>query len=195
MKQEVALHRFFGENRITVETGKCIVDWIRMNSSRRRGNLHEGDVVLLRDIPNRLRVQLREEVFVPILCKHPLFRAFQSLGHKQLVSLCMSGLSEERFTEGKELFTKGQRAQGLRLIRSGRLVYDMPGHESQIIQSNAWISEIALWTTWTHRGSLSAKQLCEVVVVCTERFRELLPRCPKNLRRFLRAYAALFVRH
>jgi len=113
----------------------------------------------------------------------------------QMRRVCDTAVVEMRLLEGKELYTKGQRAVGMYFIRSGVLSYHMPGYDQMALNEGAWLSEIAIWCQWIHRGSLMAKRFSELIHIASDKFVEIVPRCSKSLRKFIRAYAAHFVRH
>lgn len=195
IKQETALHRFFEQHKISVETGKCIVDWSKVNNQRGRKLLHQEEVPMLCGLPGSLRCKLREEVFASRLTWHPLFKAFQGMADGFVRKLCDVAVSEHRMADGQELFSKGIKASSMYFVRTGTLSYSMGVVDSHEVGKRCWLSEVALWCSWVHRGTASSKGSSEVLALDVARFHEVLQRCPKSLRRFVRHYAAAFVRH
>merc|ERR1712203_911477 len=98
--------------------------------------------------------------------------------------LCDTAVTECRLFEGKEMFQRGQQATGMYFVRSGILSYHMPGYDQHNICEMQWVSEVAMWCSWFHRGVLHAKRFSELLCFNAEVFHDMVPRCPKSLRKF-----------
>jgi len=158
--------------------------------------VHEEDVEPLAEVPERLKFKLREAVYRPVLCRHPFFLEFREADARMLDRLCHQAVSEIRVSTEHTIFIKGEQATGMYFVTGGELEYWRSALVDPIpIQTGDWLSEVALWVSWRHCGTLAAKCQSDLMLVDTDMFRSAIATCSKVGRRLVRGYAAAFVRH
>ncbi|CAE7490189.1 eag, partial [Symbiodinium necroappetens] len=195
-KQQASLRQYFSQNEVPPEVSKCIYDWISSHRKNHRVRVHEEDVEPLAEVPERLKFKLREAVYRPVLCRHPFFLEFCEADGRTLDRLCHQAVSEIRVSTEHTIFIKGEQATGMYFVTGGELEYWRSALMDPIpIQTSDWLSEVALWVSWRHCGTLAAKCQSDLMLVDTDMFRSAIATCSKVGRRLVRGYAAAFVRH
>lgn len=196
-QEETLIKQYFNENRVSVDLGKCVMDWLHANRRRRIFRVHEADLLTFQDLPERLKFQLHLEVFGPILTVHPFFETFQDMDSRGLYKICHRAASQHRLLSEQELFSRGMRTNRMYFVIVGECRFTLPHFESSDVHllPGTWCCEVALWIPWIHLGSLTANTITELVSVDAGAFQQTFPQCSKMVKRFVRAYASLFVRH
>ncbi|CAJ1345177.1 unnamed protein product, partial [Effrenium voratum] len=195
-KLQSSLRTFFAQNEVPPEVSKCIYDWIHSHRKSHRLRVHEQDIDLLAELPERLRFKLREAVYRPVLYRHPFFKEFGEVDAKCVDRLCHSALSEIRIGTEHTVFIKKEEASGMYFVMGGELDYWRSAlQEPTAIGAGEWLSEIALWVSWRHTGTLSARCASDLMLLDADMFRSILSSCNKVAKRMSRLYAAAFVRH
>jgi len=196
-QEELLIKQYFNENRVSVDLGKCVMDWLHANRRRRIFRVHEADLPTFQDLPERLKFQLHLEVFEPILTVHPFFETFQEMDSRGLHKICHRAISQHRLLTEQELFSRGMRTNRMYFVIVGECRFSLPHYYGTDITlaAGSWCCEVALWIPWIHLGSLTASTITELVAVDAASFQQTFPQCSKMVKRFVRAYASLFVRH
>merc|ERR1712050_679599 len=105
---------------------------------------------------------------------------------------------EQQFSGGAEIFSPGRSAAGMLFLRSGSLLYSVSSNAKPFdtengdieLQPEAKLCEMALWiSSWKHKGQLSPKGGCFLVLLDHQEFRHVA--CAhhstlKHLRRYAR---------
>mmetsp|Transcript_32394 Transcript_32394/g.86934 ORF Transcript_32394/g.86934 Transcript_32394/m.86934 type:complete len:722 (-) Transcript_32394:101-2266(-) len=157
----------------------------------------KGDhVTLLKTLSPLLRLELKTELYMSNLAAHPFFKKITHARSPVLRALCQFALKELPLSHLDVLFDMGGAATAMYWLRVGGMRYDLKGTRKYApIPFNVghWCSEQALWTTWEHAGSMTAKGECEVLVLDAKQFREdmlLLPAFATELRNYAVSYVA-----
>eukprot|EP00913_Durusdinium_trenchii_P017978 g16895.t1 len=95
-KLQSALRTYFSQNEVPPEVSKCIYDWIHSHRKMHRVRVHEQDIELLAEMPERLRFKLREAVYRPLLCRHPFLQEWCEVDQRGFDRLCHQALQEIR---------------------------------------------------------------------------------------------------
>jgi len=195
-KHQTSLRRYFAQNEVPPEVSKGIYDWISSHRKTHKVRVHEDDVELLAEVPERLKFKLREAVYRPVLYRHPFFAELNEADIRTVDRLCHQALSEIRLSTEHTIFNRGEQASGMYFVTGGDLEYWRSALiEPVSIQKGDWVSEVALWVPWRHLGSLAAKCQSDLMQVDADIFKSVTTMCSKAGRRLLRSYAAAFVRH
>uniref|UniRef100_A0A7S0B6R0 Ion transport domain-containing protein n=1 Tax=Pyrodinium bahamense TaxID=73915 RepID=A0A7S0B6R0_9DINO len=194
-RQDAAIRRYFDENKVSVNLGKCVMDWIQNNGKRRKTKVHESDIPVLKDVPERLLLLLHQEVYLPRLTTHPFFAEYQEIDFNGLRKICHRATSEQALLAEQELFSRATPATHMYFVVSGTLAYYLNALPPHSLVAGEWACEVVLWIPWVHRGSLCAETFTELVTLDAAAFQKITPKGSKALHRFLRAYAALYLRH
>lgn len=157
----------------------------------------KGDhVTLLKTLSPLLRLELKTELYMPNLAAHPFFKKITHPRSPVLRALCQFALKELPLSHLDVLFDMGGAATAMYWLRVGGMRYDLKGTRKYApIPFNVghWCSEQALWTTWEHAGSMTAKGECEVLILDAKQFREdmlLLPAFAKDVKNYAISYVA-----
>jgi len=78
-KLQSSLRTYFSQNEVPPEVSKAIYDWIGSHRKMHRLRVHEQDIDLLAEMPERLRSKLREAVYGPVMCRHPFLQEFSEV--------------------------------------------------------------------------------------------------------------------
>jgi len=194
IKEDSAMKRYFKENKVSVELGKSIIMWIQAYRRKRTRRVHEADITALVGLPSRLMIQLHQEVYGPMLTLHPFFAAYSEIDTKGLHRICHCAMSQQALLDEQDLFTRGTTATKMYFIVSGLLDYLHEGSHKLLEEGN-WACEVVLWIPWVHLGNLTAIRFSELFALDAGIFQKTIPQCSKMIRRLIRAYAALYVRH
>mmetsp|Transcript_2953 Transcript_2953/g.7524 ORF Transcript_2953/g.7524 Transcript_2953/m.7524 type:complete len:777 (+) Transcript_2953:113-2443(+) len=147
----------------------------------------EQDVDLLAWLSEPLLRELKQHINQPYLSKHPLFnRVASRKDGDALQQLCNSALTVVPLSKGDSLFSQRASNGQMYFCMTGSLLYTAVKRSSttfthlqararsssssieddNVLLSKDWCSEPALWTAWTHHGSMHATSVAEVLAVC-----------------------------
>jgi hypothetical protein len=92
----------------------------------------EEKVALVKVLPKKVQLELRSEVYLPVLKVYPFFNAYSvsDADHRAMASLiARNGLNEFTLQEHEELFHEGAHATSMYFLVDGKLVYKYKEHE------------------------------------------------------------------
>eukprot|EP00449_Zooxanthella_nutricula_P021600 CAMPEP_0198524934 /NCGR_PEP_ID=MMETSP1462-20131121/23042_1 /TAXON_ID=1333877 /ORGANISM="Brandtodinium nutriculum, Strain RCC3387" /LENGTH=816 /DNA_ID=CAMNT_0044254677 /DNA_START=64 /DNA_END=2514 /DNA_ORIENTATION=- len=218
--EEEALKTYMSEHKISVELGRCIMDYFLKTRHAERHAGYTEDVKILGVLPDRLRLQLRIEVSMPVLCNHPFFHVLREINVMRLSQMCYRAMCEVRTANGQEIFSTGAKAKGLIFNVRGSLRYILstpdgsnasqetaagsvdlgaptaPDTDAEV-PPDSWVAEAALWIAgWRHRGCLVSSSHGEAAMLFAEEFKKIMRgRADASATdlRFAAVYAAQFV--
>lgn len=197
-KDEEGLKVYLVERKISVELGRCIMEFFASHRKGQRLQENELDFAVLQSMPERLKKQLSIEIFVPTLTGHPFFRFLKEVDPLHLTKICQSAMTELRLTAAQELFNPGDHSSGLFFITKGIMSYSI-SIAKEHLQEGQWIAEASLWlSNWLHCGRLVAGERApvEVVRLDPDCFRKITSFVGNEIGfRFASAYAACFIKH
>jgi len=195
-EQETAIRRYFNEHKISHQLAGRVWHFLRRNRITTMKRIKEEDIPCLKLLPNLVRQELRQEVYMPILGLHPLFNAYAQLDPVTIGKICNEVVSERTMIPGEELVSDPKAVNKMTFVVAGSLEYhhDEDTITPLLLKPGQWCCEIALWAT---RACLSGPLLaaisgCEVVLVSAECFREAVQMHPDMLS-FVSRYADLFI--
>jgi len=188
------LNSYFDQHKISVMLTKCIFDFAKNIEWKHKRRVHEGDIAVMKQLPQRLLLQLRHEVYSPLMNAHPFFIAYRDFESGELyLQLCQSAFTECFLSPGEDVFVVNTQATGAYCIISGALLYIDRQGETQVSKED-WISEAALWIPqWFHPGQLSACTGVEYAQLKLESCAAILQRSDPFTWRFVSRYAQIFV--
>lgn len=193
-RQQEYLRRYICDNKVSLHLGRRIYEFVRQHCSTTKKRIHESDVTVFKVLPESLRVDLRCEVFVPVLLPHPFFNCCHKYDRGLLSNICRFALSEVTVSIGQELFSHGMEATHMFFITSGELDYFFGscGVTRQVSQGD-WICEMVLWVPWEHQGRLVAGKISEVVTLNSPALRHVAAKAVTlyNIRRYAHQYLEL----
>jgi len=175
------LRQYLSENQVSTEVmariWSCLNQLLRSSKTR----LHQKDVRYVAMLPRSLQADLLEEVYSPVVLRHPLFLKFALEDNIGIRTLFYSAFSELSINESHELFSPHIEVQeAMHFMLLGTSVYrleDVEGEETRApstVQAPDWVCEAALWVTWTHVGTLTASSHCEFISMQAPKAQEIM---------------------
>lgn len=199
---EEALKVYLVEHKVSVELGRCIMEFFNVYRSEQKLQDRQLDIRSLQAMPDGLKRQLAIEVFMPPFAFHPFFRFLREVDRTRLAGLCNKAMSEIRLKGSEELFNIGVVSKGLYFLNKGSASYTIDP-EVISLESGQWFAEATLWMSkWIHCGRLAAtdgKGGADLFLLDADEFRTLI-RGSEQLQdvkalRYGAAYAVSFVTH
>jgi len=176
-REDLLIRRYLMEHGVSMELGNHIMFFFRENRKFvKRKRLSENDVKAFDQLPESLKIKLHWEVYERVITPHPLFFHLNVTDHNGLVEICHRSMSERILGAGHELFHFGKIAEKMYFVGKGTLDYH-PGSDQQEgsiteVGSNHWLSEMVLWMSWIHRGTISATTPVDMVELESVKFHE-----------------------
>jgi len=173
-KHKLMLRSYFSENDISLELNQRIWHHLQMSYWNLKRRQREKDIAILSYLPETLKSQLREELFMPSLLKVPFLKYYGGLNSAGMRMLCYSAIEECSLVCLEELFTAGKFGENMHFVSGGDMVYARSGSEDEKVTRGMWAAEAVLWVTWTHRGTLRARTSCEAFSINAEKARHIM---------------------
>lgn len=186
-KARDGLDRFLQENRIPLDLGSRVQavvseQYTQLKKARR---LHEADVWLLKLLPRSMIEQLRGEVYRETIITHPFIEVIGMYDESVILKLCDRAMSQHSLMPGQDLFTYGKEAHHLYWVITGDLCYFEGSvaslHASAQVCSGEWICQQVLFIKWEHCGRMSASNPCELALLDSANFREVIKKSHRIL--------------
>jgi len=186
-KARDGLDRFLQENRIPLDLRSrvqaVVSEQYRQLKNARR--LHEADVWLLKLLPRSMIEQLRGEVYRETIVTHPFIEAMAVYDESVILNLCDRAMSQHSLMPGQDLFTYGKEARHLYFVLAGDISYFEGNvaalHASAQVCSGDWICQQVLFMRWEHCGRMTASKPCELALLDSENFREVVKKNDRML--------------
>jgi CRP-like cAMP-binding protein len=171
-RTEARVRKYLQENKISAGVGNSMVRFARTHASRLMVKLTDDDIPIFKDMPLSLRVQIHRQIHGPILRTHIVL---STVGDTLLDSICHLACSNGHYLAGQQVFQRGDEAKHVIFVRSGELSYYARWRrEPWILKAGTWVSEVALWRSWTHVGWLLARTTNEVTSIDVARFNDIM---------------------
>lgn len=170
---QAKLFQFFNDRKLSVGLyGK--VQEVLDKDGHFEVRVQERDVDLLQKIPQRLKIQLHEEMFRPSLHGLGIWPTVDvPENHFFYSHLCHSAMSEHIATPTQDAYIPGTDCPHVYIIDAGSMSYFCRGGNQQ--RANVAEGEIlclpTLWADWHHRGRLTANTTtCVYITLNSEQF-------------------------
>lgn len=152
----------------------------------------ESQVELFPLVSSTLRIEIHYEMFSPVLCCHPFFRALNEINPSCMRKICHTAISPVVVQAGDLLMHEGESMADSKMffLSTGRLLYNSNNGCPAYVEPRQWVAEQALWTCWVSRGTLQSDQDARVLVVDVQSLTSLLA---GHFARIAAAYATRFV--
>ncbi|CAK8996996.1 unnamed protein product, partial [Durusdinium trenchii] len=181
---EKTLRSFLGDRSISPVMSQRVWQFLR-GKRRNRARLSEQDVVLLKDLPKVLRVELRKDMYMPLLSHHPLFQGLQLSDPHIIAKMCDRGLNFRTALPLEDIFSRAEKSTYMYYIISGNQLYHIvrPNRRANTgavsVSPGEWVGEGALWfENWAHFGWLRAKTASELLLVNVDTFQQVAMKSP-----------------
>mmetsp|Transcript_70575 Transcript_70575/g.204536 ORF Transcript_70575/g.204536 Transcript_70575/m.204536 type:complete len:1547 (-) Transcript_70575:129-4769(-) len=216
-EQEEQLRDFLGKHHVSWALRNRV--WVFLQKSMRQPKslVGESDVEMLKHLPKTILLELRSEVFIPVLTTHPFFNTYAVSRADQFAMhrLVETHACNEVFLETEhELFAEGEDAKQMYFVVSGYVTYQAGDgigigkglwsssgvdqrpllHTEDLdaaglcLSKGNWLCEPVLWLRWVHVGSAVAKMQSELVILQAEKFQQTMQDSLPQARRYARRY-------
>jgi hypothetical protein len=165
---------------------------------------HRNENAVLEILPKHVQGSLLCEVRSPVLLKHSLFQGIASASHAAIRHLCRAAVRPVSAARGEVVFEKGDACSRMLVVHEGCLMYGQPwggSHTSdleeindgdsasgdsfsqqglppvryaEMLQHGTWVSEPALFVSWTNQGKLIADSLSYMYSIEVADFAQVL---------------------
>jgi len=192
-KQRLRVLRRFLKQRAVEATISMQVQRQVLVRFRDHGRLTLDEVPALQMLSTNMRSKLNYALFEPALCKHGLFRIWQSTAPDLLRKLVDKATTPRFLMIEDDLFVPGVMAENAYLILQGEVLYMQDGGpdateqlgqtdlgEGQVglechkVINNQWLAEMALWMKWLHVGTAQAITQTDMISVSADGVLHLL---------------------
>ncbi|CAJ1342687.1 unnamed protein product [Effrenium voratum] len=215
VKQHNQLLQFFVERNMSTDLYNNVTETI--SRGRFEVRLTEQEVDLVQRLPERFKMQLHEELYLPSLLHLGFWPPRARSQEAQLLRrICHDAMSERVVKPGEDMFIPGTDCNSAYIMESGSLCYSVTHHQPAASVSTGGVSmksssmkeEVlqqsliegdalclpALWAEWHHRGRLVAVQGASYLVLLDcPAFALLAAKFAKQLLRYLHIFGILVV--
>jgi hypothetical protein len=128
----------------------------------RRNMIPEESVEVLTIISDPLRMDLHFDLYSPPLAAHPFFSLYIFECPNVIKKVCHSAMSQFVVSAGDTVFCAGETPNNpvMYIVNKGTLQYTTTA--ARMVGEGQWLSEACLWTSWMHRGDLTALSDCRL---------------------------------
>lgn len=174
--QTAALRRYLSDNRISRALATRVENNAQFAMAERKRNAPESSIKLLTVISEPLLVELHFEIHFVGLSVHPFFFYYHDVNPAGIRKLCNTAVERISFSRGDVLFSDNEVMSNPRMffLLSGQMLYAQDGKEDRKVYPVEWLCEPALWTIWTHVGSLHCLSECRLTVIDAKKFQDVI---------------------
>jgi len=166
------LRRFFKQERISPGLLHRVTKYSDAVIAPRVDHVNMHDVALLKLLPQSIHTEVVREIYDRHFNQHAFFKAYSQLDSFGMQSIYQH-VTQASLAEDDVLFSPGQRADSMYFIITGVFCYVHAHDEKPVdVLAGMWCSEAALWTDWTHQGTMQGAQASDVVVLNSDKFRK-----------------------
>ncbi|CAE7689612.1 AMY1.6 [Symbiodinium pilosum] len=193
--QQSMLLRFFTERNLSTDLYGKIREVIQ--KERHAGiRLKEDEVMLLQKVPEGLKFQLHEEMFLSHVGRLPFWPAWSHFEDQHFFrNLCHGAMTERVTTKGHDAFTPEGDCLEVCVLEAGCMSYEpAEGAHARRAREGSIFCMPALWAEWQYRGRLSARYgTCYHIGLDTAMFCRLAAQAGGPLWQFLQIFGFLLV--
>jgi len=192
-EQRVHAMRYLNQHKVSVHLAARILAFLRNQSPHYR-IMKFSDLQGLENMPVMLQRELQEEVFTPIILRHPLFARMWGTDLSLFNRLCHMAMWEKSIVQGEEAFVPETPAECMYIVMSGMLSYfhtERP-FEDEKIEMGSRVAEVSLWACWKHHGRLvGTARSSALALVSARELKRLIQ--PSPLYKEFAVYARFFI--
>eukprot|EP00930_Biecheleria_cincta_P036859 TRINITY_DN25265_c0_g1_i1.p1 TRINITY_DN25265_c0_g1~~TRINITY_DN25265_c0_g1_i1.p1 ORF type:complete len:772 (-),score=109.74 TRINITY_DN25265_c0_g1_i1:51-2138(-) len=192
-REGTLVRQFFNERSLSTKLYTKVVDYHR-HSGTFQDRIQESAVKSLRELPEKLKVQLHEEVYLPTIRTAVWIQTngIVSLDQMFFSQLCHCAVGEHVTSPSSDVFLPDTDCAGAIIVTGGCWVYQLADSEKrQEVEIQAWLCEISLWGHWIHRGRLISEASSTYCSVDGCRFSKLSMARGGAIHRYLRTVGLL----
>jgi len=194
-RQLATLKRYLKQNNVS----KVITKRVCRNAKHAiSGDLTPESVELLHVISEPLKIELSFDMYSQVLMWHPFFlECLQHVG-PMMRPVCNRAMSMLLLSSTDVIFNLGEEPQEpkMYIVVNGTLEYTDQYGEVTMVGERRCLSEAALWTTWKHRGTLTAASDAKLAMLDVQGFIDISQRFMRKSDAGIKIvdYAVQFVR-
>lgn len=196
-RQEAQIRKFLGDKKVSSDLWCQIRQFCKAKAVSQM--VSEKEIAVLNDIPESLRIMLHEELYQDIVLGSHILSGIQvgddiSQAVKRFCHFCFS---EEIFSAKLDVFMDGTEAQRVYVSRGGKCIYwsILLPKNRQTLEGTNWLSELALWAKWHHRGQLVAETTTRFMTLDPKSFATIAASEGGALHAYLRTLGLLLISH
>lgn len=125
-EQDAAIRMYFSMNKISQELASQVWQFRRHNTMATQLRIKESDLPALKYLPERVRENLRLEVFTPHLEQHPLFQKYWTRCPEGMLQICNQAITERQVLAGEELKEIKHTVDRMFFVSYGLMEYHTP---------------------------------------------------------------------
>lgn len=177
------LRRYLLQNGISTALLVRVLRNAHHHAVKNSRHLTEDNVDLLKTMSHSLRMEVRFEVYFPVIQAHPFFSTYFSVNPVGIRKVCYSALSSSTVFLGDVVFSQDETPDKPKMyfLLSGYLAYLVDGLQVARLNKEKWACEAVLWTSWIHTGTLQATNSeASYLNVDASAFQLILSKYPSN---------------
>jgi hypothetical protein len=176
VKQIQTLRRFLHQNGISGRTALRIQRNAQHAIAEQQRFMPEKEVELLEYVSEPLRFELHFEMYAHIFETHLFFARYKEECPAVMRKICHFAFSTQLVSRSDVLFSAGELPSEPKsyVFFEGMMHYRAASDEIEVIETEQWIAESALWTKWMHRGVLTALADCRLCALSVKKFIEII---------------------
>uniref|UniRef100_A0A7S2VPQ6 Cyclic nucleotide-binding domain-containing protein n=1 Tax=Zooxanthella nutricula TaxID=1333877 RepID=A0A7S2VPQ6_9DINO len=213
LSEERKIREFLTTRGISVELYGSIQAFFKHTYRKKHEWVCESDIPFFDQIPQTMLIQMHTDMYTVKLITSDGIRMLFS-GYMPLMrQICHTAMSESSFLSGQDIFLQGADAWTAFHVSENHLVYDCsssftfnrrrssarasartPGFRTRV-RENSWLTEMALWCEWKHRGTAWARATTSVTKLdCREVF-AICANADRTIIKGVRIFAIFYVDH
>lgn len=149
----------------------------------KKAHLTEKDVHALSLISASLRNELKFDICHRHIIRHPLWRLYVNMDASMAQNFCSQCVKFIFPMPHDDIFVPGTMTDCCYFVIRGKLMYTQEAGSSMVVGmkktpvgEGQWLSEAAMWSHWTHVGTLEAETECQLTVVQANKLDQVLQR-------------------
>lgn len=192
-RQHKALRHFISENRISIELSNRVSAFARQHHFRAQKLVHEGEIQILKVVPETMRLQLHWEVYQPRWKQHPFFAHVGMCDEIGLLTILHNCCKQIHLDVHDQLFSHESECREMYAVLQGIGEFTLWHEDSPPTSTRpgSFICEPVLWVKWTHLGRFLAVSPMEFVALEAGRLRMIASHRPDVLEP-ARKYAKMY---
>jgi len=130
------------------------------------------DVHILQLLSMSLKIDLQIELSWRPMLVHPFFKLAAQVDVLVMKAMCCEATDWQVLAPYENLFLAGNAAKHAHFILTGELTYTQEpltskelAHSETSVPVETWLCEAALWTHWTHVGTIESHAACQVLIL------------------------------
>lgn len=123
VQDRLRLLRFIRSKHISHKLGQRMLTFFDLDGGRRDRILIEGDIPVLKQLPESLRFCVHREMYLYLVKNNPILAAFVHLDLGCFWNLCHEAMSDHRYMAQQEVFLDGAASAAAYVVVSGCLAY------------------------------------------------------------------------